>query len=51
MMSLEFIKIVRFKDNEGKWHSYAARFVFVNGGFKMSDEDLKAIKEVIDVIK
>ena len=51
MMSLELIKVVRFKDNKGKLHAYAAKFLFIDGGFKMSEEDFKTIQEIINTIK
>lgn len=38
-----FVKKVTFKDDTGKKHSYIATFVKVDGGYKISDEDMKQI--------
>lgn len=42
-----FIKKVTFKDDTGKKHSYIATFVKVDGGYKISDEDMQQINEAI----
>lgn len=38
-----FVKKVTFKDDTGKMHSYIATFVKVDGGYKISDEDMSQI--------
>ena len=42
-----FIKKVTFKDDTGKKHSYIATFVKVDGGYKISDEDMQQINEAM----
>ena len=42
-----FVKKVTFKDDTGKMHSYIATFVKVDGGYKISDEDMQQINEAM----
>jgi len=42
-----FVKKVTFKDDTGKQHSYIATFVKVDGGYKISDEDMEQINEAM----